>query len=53
MPASCAEKYGIAPRSLRRQLKELEDGGFIQVVRSGKNTRTANDYQFCMNWRNE
>ena len=53
MTESRAVKYGITPSSLRRHLKELKDSGFIQITRSGKNTRTANDYQFCMDWRNE
>ena len=53
MPVSCAEKYGIPSSSLRRYLKELEENHFIQVTRSGKNTRTANDYQFCFDWLNE
>lgn len=50
IPASKAEQYGIPPRSLARYIKELERAGFIQTDRSGKSTRTANDYSFCFRW---
>ena len=50
IPASKAEQYGIPPRSLARYIKELEGAGFIQTDRSGKPTRTANDYSFCFRW---
>lgn len=48
-----AEKYSIPLRSMRRYVKELEDSGFIQTLRSGKNTRTASDYQFSFKWLEE
>lgn len=50
IPASKAEQYGTPPRSLARYIKELEGAGFIQTDRSGKATRTANDYSFCFRW---
>ena len=50
IPASKAEQYGIPSRSLARYIKELERAGFIQTARSGKSTRTANDYSFCFRW---
>ena len=50
IPASKAEQYGIPPRSLARYIKELEGAGFIQKERSGKTTRTANDYSFSFRW---
>ena len=50
IPASKAEQYGIPPRSLARYIKELEGAWFIQTDRSGKSTRTANDYSFCFRW---
>lgn len=48
-----AEKYGVPLRSMRRYVKELEEHGFIQTMRSGKSTRTASDYQFSLKWRDE
>ena len=53
MPLSKAEKYGFSASTFRRALVELEEHGFIQTMRSGKNTRTASDYQFSSKWRQE
>ena len=50
IPASKAEQYGIPRKSLQRYMKELEEAGFIQKERSGKTTRTANDYSFSFRW---
>lgn len=52
IPASKLEKYGIPRKSFQRYLQELIDAGFIQLNRSGKTTRTANDYSFCFDWYN-
>lgn len=52
IPASKAEKYGIPRKSFQRYLQELIDAGFIQLNRSGKTTRTANDYSFYFDWYN-
>lgn len=49
-PASRMEALGIPVRTGRRHLQELEAAGFIEIIRSGKNTRTENDYQFCFRW---
>lgn len=52
----CAVPFGkqqVIPRkSFQRYLQELIDAGFIQLNRSGKTTRTANDYSFCFDWYN-
>lgn len=48
-----AALYGIPLRSMRRYVKELEEHGFIKTLRSGKNTRTASDYQFSFKWLEE
>ena len=53
MPLSKAAKYGFSESTFRRALDELESGGFIQTIRSGKNTRTASDYQFSFKWLEE
>ena len=50
IPASKAEQYGIPRQSFVRYMKELEEAGFIQKERSGKTTRTANDYSFSFRW---
>ena len=50
LPATKIEALGIPVRTARNYLKELEAAGFIELVRSGKTTRTANDYQFCFRW---
>lgn len=31
-------------------IKELIDAGFVELVRSGRNTRTPNDYRFSFYW---
>lgn len=47
-----AKKYGIPPRTLDRHIKELADKKFISVS-SGKNTRTANEFEFLFAWKYE
>lgn len=51
-PASAGKKYGIPPRSLNRYIAELEGAGFISKS-SGWNTRTPNEYEFCLGWKLE
>ena len=49
--ASAMKKYGIVPRCARRWITELTESGFISCESSGKNTRTANQYSFCFDWK--
>ncbi len=49
-PQSAAIKYGIAPASFWRYVKELEENRFITVT-SYKNLRQPNHYKFCLNWK--
>lgn len=49
-PLSVAKKYGIANVSLRRQIDELTERGFITVT-SGANARAPNLYSFSHEWR--
>jgi len=49
-PQSAAKKYGITPSSLRRHVKELEEGGFL-VVHSMQNLRIPNEYEFSLCWK--
>lgn len=47
-----AKQYGFKSNSvLRKAIAELVDAGFIEVVSSGQNTRTASEYQFSMKWK--
>lgn len=49
-PQAAAKKYGIAPSSFWRYVKELLDAGMIKKS-SGKITREPNDYEFCFDWK--
>lgn len=49
-PARKMCALGIKERSARNYIRELENAGFIEKVRSGRNTRTANDYRFSFHW---
>lgn len=49
-PALKKRALGIKERTARNYIRELEKAGFIQKVRSGRNTRTANDYRFSFRW---
>ena len=49
-PQSAAHKYGMPDTSFWRYVAELEKAGFIER-QSNKNTRTANDYCFCLRWK--
>lgn len=45
-----ATKYGIPRTSLRRNMQELKDHGFIKYD-SAKTTRTKNVYHFSKEWK--
>ena len=49
-PALKMKALGIKERSARKYIKELVDAGFIELVRSGRNTRTPNDHRFSFHW---
>ncbi len=49
-PRATARKYGIADKSFRRYVRELETAGFINV-NSGKITREPNIYSFSLQWK--
>ncbi len=50
-PRRTAELYGISERSLRRNVQELEAAGLVDVVASGRNTKSATDYRFSVRWK--
>lgn len=49
-PQAVAKRYGIAPSSLRRHIRELERRGFLRVY-SMKNLRQPNRYAFDFTWK--
>lgn len=49
-PLSSAKKYGIAQRSFRRYLTDLEKAGFIEKE-SLANLRRPNEYRFSFGWK--
>ena len=49
-PALKMKALGIKERTARKYIKELIDAGFVELVRSGRNTRTPNDYRFSFYW---
>lgn len=49
-PLSAARKYGYSNSSFRKQLETLVEKRFIERA-SGKNTREANVYTFCSDWK--
>ena len=51
-PQSAAKKYGIAPKTLQRNVDTLVKNNFIRKV-SGANLRVANQYTFTpAAWKN-
>lgn len=46
-----AENYGIANRTLIRNVEALVKAGFIDVTASGKSNRTKTDYRFSVRWK--
>ena len=51
-PRATGERYGIPASSLTRQVAELKEAGFIEVVYSGKITREPSCYRFSFEWKN-
>ena len=49
-PSGTARRYGLAEKSFRRYVGELEKAGFI-TVNSGKLTREPNIYTFSLQWK--
>ena len=49
-PRKTAEEYGIMRRTLIRNVQELIKAGFLNC-RSGRTTRTANEYVFSSDWK--
>ena len=49
-PQMAAKKYGFAPASMRRYIKELEQKNFI-TVQSMANVRQPNEYRFSLVWK--
>lgn len=49
-PLSAAKAYGIAEKSFRRWVDELEASGFV-TVNSGACVRAPNIYAFSFTWR--
>lgn len=47
---SSAKKYGIAPATFWRRIKDLKDAGFISS-KSGANLQQPNDYKFEYGWK--
>ncbi len=41
----------MSKSTFMRAKEELIKNGFIQVVECGRNTRTANIYKFCSDWK--
>lgn len=50
-PSSTMEKYHFTRSTACAALTELIAGGFVELVSSGKNTRTANVYKFSLRWK--
>lgn len=51
MAASKAEQYGIPRTSFNRYMNELQKAKFVELVKSGRTTRTPNDYRFIFDWK--
>ena len=50
-PLAVAKKHGFCAGSFRRYIPELIEHGFIELVKSGKETRTKNVYCFAFGWK--
>lgn len=49
---SAAKKYGIAPSSFDRYLRELKDGGFVEKVEDENMAQYApSRYRFVFDWK--
>ena len=49
--ASYTGLYGLSHNIVCNAIPDLVKAGFIQVKRSGKNTRTPNIYRFVSTWK--
>jgi len=49
--ACYAGEYGLSHNIVCNAIPDLVKAGFIQVKRSGKNTRTPNIYRFVSTWK--
>jgi hypothetical protein len=45
------KKYGLSVSSARNAIQELIEKGFIKITASGRTTREANEYEFCLTWK--
>jgi len=50
-PKSVGIKYGISYSTLTRSITELKNAGMINLVISGKSTRTKSLYAFMWAWK--
>lgn len=50
-PRSAILKYGFNKNYGPKYIDELCDKGFIELVSSGRTTRTPNEYRFVFNWK--
>ena len=50
-PASHIEQYGVNRRNAQRYFKELEQGGFVEIVEKNNHQRLPNIYRFSGRWR--
>ncbi len=49
-PALKMKALRMKERTARKHFKEFIDAGFVELVQSGRNTRTPNDYRFSFHW---
>lgn len=52
-PRSAALKYSFSENTAARHIKELTSSGFIELLESGRFTRTANRYRFSLRWKEQ
>lgn len=52
-PSSHFEKYGLERSNAAKQLKKLEESGFIKVIERNAHRHKPNVYEFSAEWRND
>lgn len=52
-PRAVAAQYGLPESTLFRAVAELENARFIRCISPGKPTRTANEYRFIWEWKQQ
>ncbi len=52
-PRSAILKYGFNKNYGTKYIDELRNKGFIELVSSGRTTRTPNEYRFLLNWKTD